>query len=118
MQFWVDTFSPAYIEMVQDFPKPGNRRRGRGDAPSWEGQGLELGREGMELRIVGNRSAVADGCEGIVDYGESQVVLRAGHLRVTIQGEALQLKRLTASAAVVEGKIFQVAYTYGERGMA
>ncbi len=45
---------------------------------------MEQGTGGMELRIRGNRCAVADGCDGIVDYGEEQVTLRSGRLTVRI----------------------------------
>ena len=77
---------------------------------------LEQGTGGMELRIRGNRCAVADGCDGIVDYGEEQVTLRSGRLTVRIVGKKLCLKRLTANSAVVEGMIGQVDYLYGKRG--
>lgn len=77
---------------------------------------MEKGKGGLELQVFGNRRAVADGCDGIVDYGEGQVVLRAGRLWVKLTGEGLCLERLTSRSAVVEGKILQVEYAYGERG--
>ena len=50
---------------------------------------MEKGKGGLELQVFGNRRAVADGCDGIVDYGEGQVVLRAGRLWVKLTGEGL-----------------------------
>ncbi len=64
------------------------------------------------IQLTGNRSAVVDGCDGIVDYDNEKVILRAGRLTVRFSGRELRLKRLTESAAVIEGFISAVEYAY------
>ena len=63
------------------------------------------------VELHGNRRAVVDGCDGIVDYDSERVILRGG------SGRGLRLVRLTESSAIVEGAIHQVEYAYGESGM-
>ena len=60
---------------------------------------------GPVVELSGNRRAVVDGCDGILDYGEEQVSFRAGRLTLCLSGRDLRLVKLTESAAVVEGFI-------------
>ena len=64
------------------------------------------------IELTGNRFAVVDGCDGIVDYNDERVVLRTGRLTVNFSGRNLRLKRLTENSAVVEGFISSLEYTY------
>lgn len=73
---------------------------------------VQRGKGGSVIEITGNRTAVVDGCDGIVDYDDEKVIVRAGRLTVRFSGKSLKLKRLTESAAVVEGFISSVEYTY------
>ena len=77
---------------------------------------MEKGQGGPVVELYGNRQAVVDGCDVIVDYDQDRVVLRAGRLTLEIRGEEMRLTRLTESSAVIRGRIRQVEYTYGERG--
>ncbi len=72
----------------------------------------QKGRGSSVIELTGNRSAVVDGCDGIVDYDNEKVILRTGRLTVRFSGRNLKLKRLTESSAVVEGFISSVEYTY------
>lgn len=72
----------------------------------------ERGRGGPVIELNGNRTAVVDGCDGIVDYDREKVILRTGRLTVRFSGRNLRLKRLTASSAVVEGFISNVEFSY------
>ncbi len=67
---------------------------------------------GAVIAVTGNRSAVVDGCDGIVDYDSEKVILRAGRLMVQIHGRDLRLRRLTENGAVVEGVISSLEYSY------
>ena len=69
---------------------------------------------GPTVELSGNRRAVVDGCDGILEYEEDQVVFRAGKLALCFTGRGLRLVKLTDTAAVIEGVIQQVAYLYGE----
>ncbi len=62
------------------------------------------------IQLTGNRTAVVDGCDGIVDYDDEQVILRAGRLTVRFSGRSLRLCRLTENSAVIEGFISAVEY--------
>lgn len=68
-------------------------------------------KSGSLIELHGNRSAVVDGCGGIIDYDDETVILRAGRLIVRFTGRGLRLKRLTESSAVIEGFISAVEYT-------
>lgn len=70
------------------------------------------GAGGALIELTGNRSAVVDGCDGIVDYDEEKVIVRTGRLTVRFLGRGLRLKRLTENSAVIEGFISSVEYTY------
>ena len=41
---------------------------------------------GPVVELSGNRRAVVDGCDGILDYGEEQVSFRAGRLTLCLSG--------------------------------
>lgn len=69
-------------------------------------------KSGAELTLTGNRRAVMDGCDGIVDYDEEHIVLRMGRLYVHFYGRGLKIKRLTADCAVIEGVLEGLQYTY------
>lgn len=67
---------------------------------------------GAVIAVTGNRSAVVDGCDGIVDYDQEKVILRAGRLTVQVSGRDLRLRRLTEDSAVIEGIISRLEYSY------
>lgn len=67
---------------------------------------------GAVISITGNRCAVVDGCDGVIDYNEEKVILRTGRLTVCIGGRGLRLTSLTESAAVIQGLISGIEYSY------
>lgn len=67
---------------------------------------------GAVISVTGNRSAVVDGCDGIMDYDDERVVLRTGRLTVRINGRKLRLTKLTQSSAMIEGVISSLEYSY------
>ncbi len=73
---------------------------------------MEAGMGGAVISVTGNRSAVVDGCDGIVDYDQEKVILRAGRLTVRVNGQKLRLRRLTEDSAVIEGVISSLEYSY------
>ncbi len=64
------------------------------------------------VSVTGNRSAVIDGCDGVVDYDGEKIILRTGRLSVRFEGRDLRLKKLTENSAVIEGVIHRVEYEY------
>ena len=73
---------------------------------------MEAGMGGAVISVTGNRSVVVDGCDGIVDYDQEKVILRAGRLTVRVNGQKLRLRRLTEDSAVIEGVISSLEYSY------
>ncbi|WP_158590883.1 YabP/YqfC family sporulation protein [Acutalibacter sp. 1XD8-33] len=69
-------------------------------------------RGGAVISVTGNRSAIVDGCDGVLDYDEEKVILRTGRLTVRISGRRLRLTRLTESSAIIEGIIDRMEYSY------
>lgn len=67
---------------------------------------------GAVISITGNRCAVIDGCDGVMDYDEEKVVVRTGRLTVCIDGKELRLTSLTENSAVIQGLIAGVTYSY------
>lgn len=67
---------------------------------------------GAVVSVTGNRSAVVDGCDGVMDYDDEKVILRTGRLTVRINGRKLKLTKLTQSSAMVEGIIQSLEYSY------
>lgn len=70
------------------------------------------GAGGALIELTGNRQAVVDGCDGIVDYNEEKILVRTGRFTVHFSGRNLRLKCLTENSAVIEGFISSVEYTY------
>lgn len=67
---------------------------------------------GPRVELIGNRSAVVDGCDGIMDYDTERIKLRLGRMTLEITGRNLHLKALTASSAVVVGVIQGLQYGF------
>ena len=71
--------------------------------------------EGPRVELLGNRTAVIDGCDGIIDYSDERVLVKMGRLMTELNGKSLRLKLLTEDSAVVEGFIHSVKYEYIKR---
>jgi sporulation protein YqfC len=64
----------------------------------------------FRLEMSGNRSAVMEGCGGVLEYDGSTVRVRAGKMAVRFRGRNLEIKCLTADSLVVEGFISAVEF--------
>lgn len=64
----------------------------------------------FHMEMQGNEEVILDGCEGVLDYGETSIKLRAGQLLVTFEGDGLLLKSYVGSEAVIEGMIANIAF--------
>lgn len=58
-----------------------------------------------QLELAGNREAVVDGCQGILEYDENVIKLTTGKMGIRFTGRDLQVKVLTHDSAVVTGFI-------------
>lgn len=66
---------------------------------------------GPRVEIVGNRSVIIDGCDGIIDYDDKHVMIRLGRMSVNITGSSLRLRALTETTAIIDGYIQAVQYS-------
>lgn len=58
-----------------------------------------------QIEISGNREAIIEGCQGILEYDENVIKLTTGRMNVRFAGRGLQIKVLTHDSAVIEGII-------------
>lgn len=63
-----------------------------------------------QIELAGNREAVIDGCQGILEYDENIIKLTTGKMSIKFTGRALQLKVLTHDSAVVDGFITNIEF--------
>lgn len=64
----------------------------------------------FHMEMQGNEEVILDGCDGVLDYGETAIKIRAGKLLITFQGDGLLLKSYRDSEAVIEGQILNIAF--------
>ena len=64
---------------------------------------LEHAVGGPHIELLGNREAVVEGCQGILEYDDDVVRVRAGRLVVRFTGRGLRIRCMTADSLVVEG---------------
>lgn len=57
----------------------------------------------VHLEFFGNRKAIVEGCQGILEYDSDVVRVKAGRLIIRFSGRGLIIKCMTADSLVVEG---------------
>ena len=62
------------------------------------------------LQLSGNREAVVEGCQGILEYGEDTVRLSTEGMVVRFTGRDLQIRCMTPDSAVVTGFITSIEF--------
>lgn len=62
------------------------------------------------IELAGNREAVVDGCQGVLEYDESVIKLTTGKMVVKFTGRSLQIKVLTHDSAVINGFITNMEF--------
>lgn len=55
------------------------------------------------LEFFGNRKAVVEGCQGILEYDSDVVRVKAGRLIIRFSGRGLEIKCMTSDSLIVEG---------------
>lgn len=64
-----------------------------------------------QMELSGNREAVVEGCQGILEYDENVVRLATGKMSIKFTGRNLQIRVLTHDSAIVEGFIVSIEFT-------
>lgn len=62
------------------------------------------------IEMTGNRRAVVEGCQGIVEYADDIVRLQTGSGLIRFRGRSLSMSCLTEDSAVVEGIILSLEF--------
>lgn len=65
-----------------------------------------------QIELAGNREAVIDGCQGILEYDEDNIKIATGKMAVRFTGRGLQIKVLTHDSAVIEGFIRNIEFMF------
>lgn len=63
-----------------------------------------------QIELSGNREAVVEGCQGILEYDENIIRLSTGKMSIRFTGRNLQIKVLTHTSAVVDGFITGIEF--------
>ena len=62
------------------------------------------------IEISGNREAIIEGCQGVLEYGDSVISLNTGRLTVRVCGCELTIISMQNGQAVIKGIITGVEY--------
>jgi len=63
-----------------------------------------------QIILSGNREAILDGCQGVIEYEENKIKLKIGKQAVTFCGDSLQIKCMTDDTVIIEGKLSQLQF--------
>lgn len=63
------------------------------------------------IEIIGNREAIIEGCQGVLEYGDNVIALNTGRLTVRICGCELTIVSMQNGQAVIKGIITGVDYS-------
>ena len=63
-----------------------------------------------QIVLSGNREAVLDGCQGVIEYEDDFIKLKIGRQVVKFTGQNLQIKCMTGENVIIDGKILSVEF--------
>lgn len=67
--------------------------------------------EGLpKIELQGNKEAVIEHCQGVLEYNDQVVRIRAGRLILKFTGRDLSLRTMTGDSIVVEGYFTSVEF--------
>ncbi len=62
------------------------------------------------IELFGNREAIVNDCQGILEYSDERIKLNMGKNTVLFLGSNLSLKEYGASQAIITGIVFSVEF--------
>ena len=75
---------------------------------------LELPKEvvssSTKITSIENTSVLIEGYKQIMDYYDDYIKIKSNSMEIVIDGEGLDIKEITDSDLVIEGKIYSVNY--------
>ena len=63
-----------------------------------------------QIVLSGNREAVLDGCQGVIEYEDDFIKLKIGRQMVKFTGQNLQIKCMTGENVMIDGVILSVEF--------
>ena len=82
--------------------------------PALMARSLELPVDVLEglpkIELQGNKEAVIEHCQGVLEYNDQVVRIRAGRLILKFTGRDLSLRTMTGDSIVVEGYFTSVEF--------
>lgn len=94
-----------------------NRKRNSGRAESIMDsitRSLDLPQDAVSgyahIEISGNREAIIEGCQGVLEYGDNLIALNTGKLTVRICGCGLTIISMQNGQAIIKGTITGLDY--------
>ena len=67
---------------------------------------------GIRTEIRGNRYICLEGCDGIIDYSQEEISVKAGKMNICLKGRNMRIDFYSAEGIVVEGVLNTVEYSY------
>ncbi|MDD2956344.1 MAG: YabP/YqfC family sporulation protein [Oscillospiraceae bacterium] len=64
-----------------------------------------------QICLSGNREAVLDGCQGVLEYEPELIRLNLGDMILQFTGRNLQIKCMTGENVIIEGYILTVSFS-------
>ncbi len=71
---------------------------------------LPEGGSGIFIEWRGNERLVAEGIDGLLEYGHTRMTVSGGEHRLGIFGQDLEMRFLSETCIVIEGEIRKVCY--------
>lgn len=65
---------------------------------------------GVHIELNSNRELLLEGCRNVLEYTGASVRADAPPLNITVTGETLNLRHLSADTLLIEGKITSIAF--------
>ncbi len=91
----------------EDVPSFLSRVAGRLEFPVDVGEGLP------QLQLMGNREAIVEGCQRVLEYHDGLVRLYTGRLRIKFVGRGLRMEYLTGNTVKITGRMTSVEFQQG-----
>ena len=67
--------------------------------------------EGLpEIELLGNKEAVVEHCQGILEYDDTVVRINTGKMVLKFTGRNLRLKTMTDESVIVEGSFTTIEF--------
>ncbi|MEM1483649.1 YabP/YqfC family sporulation protein [Oscillospiraceae bacterium PP1C4] len=63
-----------------------------------------------EIELLGNKEAVIEHCQGVLEYNEHVVRLNTGRMTLKFLGRNLQMKCMTDDSVIVEGYFTSIEF--------